>query len=259
MIIGFLPLSLLILAGCSGSDGVPEKVGAAEISLGSIPTMLVVDLDEASNVLALTGGARSARLSARSTFDSSGFEGYYDDYGGGEFIYASLGETSTGSGRAITFVSGPDLLNGRGSKIERIGETAVPDSGTARYLGSYIGWLSLNEGSLRGQVQISGDVALDANFATASIDGSITNRRDNIRSDGATFGDVTIVATSIVGGGFAGITSGGASNTAGSTASNGEYAGMLTGPDAQEVVGAIQIPHAGLTTTYTETGVFIAE
>ena len=76
---------------------------------------------------------------------------------------------------------------------------------------------------------------------------------------GPILGDVQLESASIVDGGFSGTTSGGAAAMGGFTVSPGEYGGLLTGADGQEVVGGVQLLHSDGTDNYIETGAFVAE
>jgi hypothetical protein len=143
-----------------------------------------------------------------------------------------------------------------GSFFERQGDTLVPTSGSANYTGDYVAWIA-DDGTYFGRFLITGDASMDVDFESASIEGTITNRVDHFNASN-TLGDVEFETTSIVDGGFAGTTSGGAFDTAGATASAGEYGGLLTGSDGQEVVGGVQILHENAG-SLIETGAFIAE
>jgi hypothetical protein len=179
------------------------------------------------------------------------------------FGFAIYGETSTGSG-AVTLVNSNDTgIVTLVADIERIGTTEIPTAGRIEYVGSYIGQFNILEDSawsLTGDVGITGDVMLTANFSNAStISGAVTNRS----SGGASVADINLELSAVSNGGFTGAASGGEYGFSSSSV-NGTYAGLLTGPDATEVIGGILIEHpqdiGGLSPfVLTEVGVFTAE
>ena len=116
--------------------------------------------------------------------------------------------------------------------------TAVPKTGTASFTGSVAGQVFVPLGIGVSRFLLSGDAALQANFGSGAISGSLTN----MRADGLPWNSVSLQgtitsasnafsgtsATSFAGGGTA-ILSG---------AATGTFAGHFFGPSAQEL-GAV--------------------
>ncbi len=248
-------LAVLAFAGCSSSS--PEDFGAAEVSLGSVPSLLEIDYDDTANTITLTDGTITTVLPVRPAafYDTPGFFGYYQGSGGPS--YASRGETSTGSGYAISVISADTASNVAGAVFGRLGDTTMPTSGTAQYTGDYVAWVATSSDNV-GQYLIYGDATLDVDFDSAMVDGLITNRTDNF-SAGNPLNDLTFETTSISDGGFTGTTSGGAFALAGWTAAAGEYGGVFTGADGQEIAGGVQVTHVRSGTALVEAGAFIVE
>ena len=143
-----------------------------------------------------------------------------------------------------------------GQVVSRLGTTTVPATGTATYSGDYAGFYTL--GTVVDAF-VYGDAELNADFAANTISGTVTNRQlvdTTTLVQSPDFADLTLGSATVdANGGFSSTTSGG--EISGATAT-GSYSGLLTGSNAQEAAGQIQVIHDLGTGTGAETGVFIA-
>lgn len=246
---------LTVLGACSSGSAVETTSRAAESAIGIIPETLELEYDEVADVVTITHGVASRTIARLSDLDTPGFFAYGNRSDG--FTYVTFGETSSGSGLAAAGASSTSAaISFAGSVFERVGDTDMPTSGSSNYTGAYTG-LFASDPDLVGILLIAGDASIDADFSTALINGSITNRRD--LTGPVTFADIQLEAASIVDGAFTGTTSGGAADEEGSTVSPGEYGGLFTGATGQEVVGGVQLSHDIDGTRFIESGAFIAE
>ena len=178
---------------------------------------------------------------------------------GTTFADAVSGETASGSGRAFVV-----LLDGRRLELghERLSETVLPASGTARYAGSYMGLVSL-VGSKTYLGYITGEVTLDADFAGMTIGGEITNRAST-NFELPAFAPMTLLPGPIDGatGRFGAETSGGRLLSADprSGPAAGTYSGLLVGAAGAEAVGNLSVLHDfDGTPAIRESGAFVAD
>ena len=174
---------------------------------------------------------------------------------------AYSGESSTGAMTATVVSS----FGRRGATFARLGNTAMPASGSANYSGQYVGIL---EGGpvFFARRSVTGDVAMTADFSAATVSGNITNRQSyNYNATPFnTLQDVTLNATAIDGtGAFSGTLTGGAVNGFGSSIDTSSgYSGLIGGATGNQVAGSMN-----LTRTYggfsgnqiIEIGVFLGE
>ena len=258
-VIAFLSLSVLALAGCGGSNSAassvaPVSVGAAETSMGAVPSTVTLDFDEVTDVLTLTDGTTTVAMAADDEFDVPGFTGYYGFASSDNF--GNLGETSSGSGRVATISSPDEDLEVAGTFLERVGETLVPLTGTATHTGNYVAYVS-DALTLTAVFLVTGGAELNVDFADASVDGTITDRTTVFTNEN--LADLVLQKGSIDAGAFSGTTIGGEFEGSSSRVAPGDYVGLLTGADAEEAVAGVQINHNVSGTSLVETGAFVVE
>lgn len=112
----------------------------------------------------------------------------------------------------------------------------MPPTGTFTYNGSTVG-ASVNTSG--GITSIAGDIALTANFAAATINGSVTNLYSTAGPLNL-YGDL---AGSISGNSFSGT---GLAKENGATVGSGGFSGKFFGPAAQEVAGQWNLEGSGV-------------
>ncbi|HEY0164472.1 MAG TPA: transferrin-binding protein-like solute binding protein [Sphingomicrobium sp.] len=113
--------------------------------------------------------------------------------------------------------------------------SSVPTTGSATYLGSTVGE---SYGPGNAYHNLSGDAALQANFATGAMTGTMNLVSNGFEGDIDPFNSVSLVGT-ISGGNFGGTTAV-TSSPAGALGANatGTFTGLFFGPNAQEL-GAV--------------------
>lgn len=190
-------------------------------------------------------------------------------FGPVQFAFSGEGSTDTFAGIAenaatrvgfhvTTDVNDPDVHDSR-IFAERKTDTTLPMSGKADFDGSY-------SGIVEGQLLITGDASLRANFNTNTIRGDITNRHF-IDSNGDPVAvidasDLRLKAASIDGdGAFAGATGQGNIEAYGTTVTleNGSYQGLITGQNGGQLGGGIINEYDANGMTWNEVGVFMAK
>ena len=156
---------------------------------------------------------------------------------------------------------------------ERLRDTVLP-TGRATYSGDYLGtltrWPTTDSSAATYAPQndeyISGKVALTADFATATISGTVSSRLSN---RGRSFDEIELRPTSITDTGqFNGDVAGGAWLSVAVPATTDDsgtipdlgYHGLITGADGAEVVGNVALDHVsgGTRELAREVGVFVA-
>lgn len=259
-----LPASAaLVLSGCNPETLDGPMVEPKVQRFGVVSDDISVEYDDVSDTILVTSSAppiSAARVIAapgmielvRNTgLDTGDFSGYENP------TYSTVGhfaQTSTGDGYAGIVIS--QYFGGiAGGEFGRLGDTALPASGSANYTGSYAGWFS-GDGVYLPTNRLGGDVALMADFDSNQISGAITNR--TIEDSPFELEDLTLNAANISGGEFSGTTSGGVHTYPGATVSNGAYSGMFTGADGQEIVGGVTMEH-DFDGVYLEVGAFVVE
>ncbi len=169
-----------------------------------------------------------------------------------------------------------------GAAFSRLTETTLPLTGSATFEGDYISMIVPNDlEAVTPDIErlaISGDITLNADFASALISGDITDRRFvDLLPDGEEItngiilveeisfpdqiADISLVSTAIDDtGAFTGVASAGESLVDGSnvTTEDGIFSGLIAGADASEAVGSVSLTHTFEDQTFTELGSFIA-
>ena len=236
-------------------------INSGDTVTGTVPTSTN---DGDFVVVGLEAGITTV-LVRQTSMDHGRFRGALVSASGTGGIYtrrvAYSGESSTGD-MAASVASFP---NRQGAVIARLGNTAMPVSGSANYSGQYVG--ILNGGPVFfGRSHVKGDVAMTADFSAATVSGNITNRQSYNYNPTPfnTLQDVTLNATAIDGtGAFSGTLTGGAVNGFGSSIDTSSgYSGLIGGATGNQVAGSMN-----LTRTYggfsgnqiIEIGVFLGE
>lgn len=252
-----LLLPTLALGACSTTTTPPVDVTSFIGSTNPGAGMVVGNTIESSEALGTTLGA------ATGPFVSAGSSGRLTVYqvAGEDTIYIHGISTNEDSGAFLVATNGgPTAFEG--AAYDRYNAGTLPTSGSANYTGAYLGAVAdsasidLNNNA---DTLVSGDIALNANFATGTINGEITNRVVVLFGD---VDDVTLSAGTIAAdGSYAGTASGGyAPSVWGDFDSAGTFEGVIGG-DGASTAGAVRIFHdlEGFPGGVAELGVFIAE
>jgi len=166
---------------------------------------------------------------------------------------ATAGRTPSGGGQVVSEI----MRNGdRFYSLERLSPTLLPgsDAGAMRYSGDYGGmFLRTAQDGSKTLSLMFGDVEIDVEFMTSNVSGTISGRQS---SAGALAGDVTLTATNLVDGGFGGTAAGG--SFPGGSLGEGEYNGLMVGPNGEELVGNIALRYFSGEFSYSEFGSIIA-
>ena len=248
-----LVAAALALSAC-GSSG-PSAVAGQVVEVGQNAGGVTVSHDSVADTLTITDGVNTyvydgvnyAEREAIVSFERDSFEW---------FDFASRGETSSGGGRVYLVNSTVDGYEAAFTIVERVGDTTVPNSGTASFAGDYVAfYYEIEDEDPVYFENPTGTVLMTADFGAATISGSITDRE----TYGTPMDDVIFDPATISGGSFSGTTSGGGNPQY--IASAGTYSGLFTGSGADEVVGAVSIPLFDDVEGQNgfELGVFVAE
>lgn len=260
--------SLLIVAACGNSGGGtnatdPVTVSSTVGTIGNNPTTATFDSTNDEIIVENTSGSMVA-LATSASNNTGSFLGYRNNR---EDIIGF--RAISGSGDSVALLVGDEGLSGTlKDEFARLSDTALPVMGSAHYTGDYVAFV-MDGSNTDIDLAITGDVSLMADFADMSVNGSITNRvgraaeglsvENSIVASDLTFTAGTLDAE----GAFSGQidTSGIYTDGTGSYAPDGTYAGLISGADAGEVVGGVNIvwTEVGGTATRTESGVFIAD
>ena len=218
-----------------------------------VPSEVVPDFDVTRDLIVVKGIRGPGELrTLRQVSDAlmpDGFTAYND----GPEARAVRGVTQGGAAYAIRWA-----FQGTHRGHERFGATELPASGHASFTGTYAGTLGdlsndVNLGTIRGLV------SLEADFGTSRVSGEITGRRNQNDRD---FDPVTLLATDLsrTDGSFVGRTEGGRSAFLGHTETEGDYGGLIVGPEGGGAVGSLTIAHtrSPTFTVLRETGAFVA-
>ncbi len=234
------------LASCGGG-GIP---GPTSRDIGILPSGFVATYDGVTDEVVLSiDGVEVARLANDEPL-GTGFTLFADP--DSFTVYA---QTISGDGAVFAVSSPIGILSASGLAgvhVARLGDTDLPNSGSATFNGNYAGLFV--DSALEPTASIAGDAQLIANFASASISGNITNRS----GVGLTADDVILLPSAISSAGaFSGTTTGG--DIVGlAAAEDGQYVGLIVGDTGNEVVGGLSIVQIGFGTLLLETGVFVA-
>jgi len=252
-------LGATLLSGCFPStDLLPTEpelaapVVAGYETHGVAPAGLDVTYNEASDEVTLDDGTSSVVIRREPVYDGDEFRGYYQ--GTGEYVFYA----PTASGEAYSALAIRSGGTIGAAVYGRTAQTAVPGTGTASYSGDYVSMLVREDGNPARL--IFGRSDLTADFGAGTISGVISNRSD-FSDPGTSYADVTLSEAGISGGRFSGTVTGGAGNSSYiTTVSDGSYKGMMAGPNGEEVVGGVIIPHVyGGTDNLTEYGAFMGD
>ncbi len=231
----------IAISGCGGGGGaLPVTLGPTTVTKNNL-TNVVGTVGNATIVASgLPGGA--ATYTSTPALNNGPFAAYSRTVGGTIYIVylaqdsgveASFGGEVNNAGKGV-----------RGTVIKRTATLVLPTTGTASYNGSYAGIVQTT--ATNDSFAVSGNVNIQANFATNRVNGTITNR-----NSGATpFAAVTLSPSTLD---TSGRYAGSASNTLGTT---GTYAGILAGGSANQTAGVLELNTAGGVSR--ETGAFIA-
>lgn len=181
--------------------------------------------------------------------DLNGFEGYLT--ADGSSIYLRSGSPNSA---VATIISDQSVAEGFvGSIIARNVPTELPLSGSADYSGDYAAILTAETtGDRIGAV--TGDVDLVADFETGLVAGTVSNRQ---LSNGRSLNNETLVAeTTGVDGGTYGSVQPDIPN--GEDFRTGDYALIIAGPNAEEIVGYTNLSYAIGPVSLIERGAFRA-
>lgn len=244
-------MSALALAGCAGGSGAGDPTyGPAGLFVGNGPPVSVTYDDE---TLTISDGTDDVTLErAPDVAQLARFRGYFAT----NQATGVVATTQSGEGAVWVMWWGEKGLVG--THHARLGDTQLPTGGSASYSGEYAAVLTTSENTLFGPV-LRGDVTLDANFADNTISGLITERR--AVSSIVNLEDTELRPGTIGNGAFSGETSGGRALDAPFIVSvgDGTYEGLFTGPDGEEAVGSVVIPHVFSGQAVTERGAFVAD
>ena len=229
----------------------PITVGPATQQTG-LATLTATPIAGTSNFLFASDGIDNASVVTDGSVTNGTLIGYKNAADDSFAFVASTGNSIAAIGVSDPLIGGLD-----GQLITRIGSTTIPVSGTAIYSGSYAGFLK--QSNLVGAI-VYGDAVLTADFTANEINGAITNRQ---RIDLSTLVpspafEVLDLETGSIdnAGGFSGSTSEGGIFGLSTT---GSYSGLLTGPNAEEVAGQVDVSHDAGGAMIFETGVFVAD
>ncbi len=244
-------LSALALAGCAGGSGAGDPTyGPAGLFVGNGPPVSVTYDDD---TLTISDGTDDVTLErAPDVAQLARFRGYFATN------QATGVVATTQSGEGAVWIMSWREKGLEGTYHTRLGDTQLPTGGSASYSGEYAAILTTTVNTVYGPV-LRGDVTLDANFADNTISGLITERR---AVNGIVNLEDTELRPGMIGNGaFSGETSGGrALGTPFITrVGDGSYQGLFTGPDGEEAVGSVVIPHMFGSAQMTERGAFVAD
>lgn len=245
-------LCIVLLTACSGIDDRPVQVTSTlsepeetpapttrslSASAPSNPSLLV-DYDSATGLFELTALGLDLQLNrfALADFgrllamrDAAGLHNAYFGQGSGTQLVIYSGGTAGNVGHLATF--------------QRVGETQLPLTGSARYSGDYAGFTTTR--------RINGTAKLDVDFAGGTVGGRITDRLfrqrpDNVADVVNPLSDVILEVTSLRNdGSFLGKTGGGqiVNGQILWNPATGSYAGLIGGAEGQEIVGTLTLVH----------------
>ena len=248
----------VVLSGCSNTAITPTPPPTVtKIYSGGLDSAATITQSSDGNQLEISNAAAIVTLVKTGT--SGEFTTYADTLV--TFNRAARARTASGAG-VVTVAAGPGLGTQPGFLIEGTVPTSLPTSGTAHFLGQYLGYLFSSAGNIINPIGgttdfISGTATLDADFATSSITGTISGRAHGTNI----YNDITLSPTAIQADGtFSGVTSGGEGVNPGNVTIDNGYSGMLIGSAASEVAGGISLIHNNtiFPDMYFENGVFVA-
>jgi len=246
-------LGAAFLSACNLSEvAVTTETALAGIEEhGIAPAGLEVTYDEGSDAITVDDGTTATVLPRDAFMDGDRFRAYYQDNSFAFYAPAASGEAFA----ALALVYGGTV---DAAVYGRTAETALPGTGTASYSGEYASML-VNDADGDPFRLIYGQADLAADFGDGTISGVISNRADFSNPD-ISFADVTLSEAALSNGRFSGGVSGGSGNgIIVTTASDGTYQGMIVGPNGEEVVGGVIIPHLYGPDEVTEYGAFIGD
>lgn len=274
----FIPLLIIGISACKSTEVVGPSSPA--IPIPDNTGIKVTSYDAKSDTFTIVAGGHSIKLTRDGYISRKGklpIKAYSDGLDGGsgnahrtlpEFALFQM-KSSSGKTKA-NFAVRTGNVNVQGyPNIERatLGGTfthqtvaELPTSGTATMHGSYIGaeseyYLEIQGSHKFAEQLIHGKVHLTADFKDGSISGAITDRIARSSAVGGAIkqnvADVVLESTAIA---SSGLYEGVARTDGGS----GIYNGALSGPDADETVGYIEIKN-GSGPIRNEYGVFLAE
>lgn len=266
----FALISAMVLAGCGGSstpstvDVLPERA-----NLGDLPVN--VTYDNATDTYTLERAGFGPTVLTPSTIYTFGtFEGAFGEPSAGQIFFAQISETDDSS--AIVFTREDSSGGFSSATVARLTDTVMPTQGTATLTGDYVGLVKIaGDGEVRAV--IIGEAAVDVDFGDATLSGTVINRElrefgspssilIGITSDNLMLGETTIAAAD---GSFAGATSGGRFiEDAGFlteellTVPDGNYTGLIAGPDGTEAVIAVRMTFSDASDNFEEVGAIAA-
>jgi len=234
----------IAISGCGGGGGggggLPVSLGPTTVTKNNLTNVAGTAGNTSIVVSGLSGSA--ATYTRVPTLNNGPFAAYARTVGGTIYIVylaqdsgveASFGGEVNNAGKGV-----------RGALFKRTATLVLPTTGTASYNGSYAGIVQTT--ATNDSFAVSGNVNIQADFATNRVNGTITNRRS-----GATpFAAVTLSPSTLD---TSGKYAGSASNTIGAT---GTYAGIIAGGTANQTAGVLELNTTGGVSR--ETGAFIA-
>jgi len=260
-----------VLAACGGSSSDPttRTVTPTSAQLGS--TSVGATLNAARSVITVDVNGTPTPETVNPALTQGTFLGGATLGGPDNTLISYVSETDA-SRAHVTLYSISGAVAHAGS-FARLTPTELPLTGSATFTGDYVGtFIEPDTGRIAFSFGTVGDLMLSADFAAATIDGEITNRRIVGLTSGTEFtatdvADVTLMVTPITeNGGFSGTATGGdliagSSGTGLPLDSNtdaGTFRGLIAGSTGTEAVGALDIAHSIAGDTLNEIGSFAA-
>jgi len=255
-------VALGTLAACGGSgSSTPDPVVFAP-ALGNLGGEANGQIEESNDgtKIVIDVGTVAEALDIEASRAVGSFSGAYT-LSGDVLASAFVSETSTSRvGIIATHDNSPGAFAAQFARLE---ETTLPTSGTATFLGDYVGYQARGNNNVW---RATGSAEMNVDFENSSIDGEINNRVISTLIDGTTYAgytteDILLEETDFDAAGvFDGTISGGtiSNGSAGETVgdSSGTYSGLIAGDIGQEIVGGVSFAFDRNGEELREAGVF---
>lgn len=259
---GLIVAGAFALSACGGNTSVPT-VNVAPVTQRLGTGTVVLDYDAATKIFAVTvnGVVQSDIIFFDTSANHGTMLGMVNSSG---TKYAAVSQTDN----SLVYIAATNSAAAPFgfTVFARLTETALPTAGSATFTGDYAGIFRQSFVTPVNDVtsRVRGDVSLDANFDTATISGSITNRQlydlNGVLNVGSPVSDISMTVGSInATGGFSGNMTGGGITNGLWLPAYGNYQGLISGPTAGEIVGGVFVSHStNGAIAYQETGGFLA-